>query len=216
MNMIPNRELLSMAYNLRAFDIEQGAWPHESEGFEANAQHALEHLASDMVTKNFNDEDTILREIAPDALSFALRLNRWADLKPVENGNPDETPLGRTRSTVLELRPHYGDLETSHIAYIGAVGTLASHLRDLRHPDKRELAQTARPEVVRNTASLLQYCVEQQMKWLGFNYRSVFHLRLRSLRDELGIPQPKGVPDEPITDAVYDSLRSLDPEFINW
>ena len=74
--MIAQSELDQIDQKLRYYDVVQGAWEQEANGFEANANHVLTHLAKDLATKDFSDTEIVRDAIAPDSLAYGLRLAR--------------------------------------------------------------------------------------------------------------------------------------------
>jgi hypothetical protein len=77
--MITASELESCAEKLRVYDVVQGGWEQEPNGFGANAGHVLTHLTKDLTNRNFSDSGIVRTALAPDSLQYALRLSRWVD-----------------------------------------------------------------------------------------------------------------------------------------
>jgi len=84
--MLAGDNLETCAAKLYTYDVAQGAWEQEPNGFKANANHVLTHLAKSLVAKNFGDAHTNKTEIAPDSVQYALRLARWSSV-PVQDLN---------------------------------------------------------------------------------------------------------------------------------
>src|SRR5690606_20534211 len=76
---LPTNIYTDLAEELRVYDIDQNGWEHEDKGLEANANHTLKELVRAR-RKDMFEPSVVEGELAPDAVQYALRLVRWANI----------------------------------------------------------------------------------------------------------------------------------------
>lgn len=184
--MISPVNLESMAEKLHVYDVDQGAWEQEGNGFEANARHVLTHLAKDVVGKDFTDVDLVRGAIAPDSIQYALRLSRWAGVGVSEIVEVTE---------VEEIARDFVEMDRVGLpwgfpSFAGAVNILAQNLHDIDHAKTREDALRGTYDAMRSTSRLLVNSASIQSHQHGFSLVDAFDARLATLRNRFGIPEP--------------------------
>jgi hypothetical protein len=184
--MISSDNLEVLAHKLHVYDIDQGAWEQEGNGFEANARHVLTHLAKDVVTKDFSDEDLVRGAIAPDSIQYALRLSRWAGVETDEilELTQKEEDIRDTAEDGLR------DLPWGYASFAGAVGVLAGNLHDLDHASARDGAVRGTHKAMRSASRLLLNSASIQSYQYGFSITEAFDNRIAVLRRRFSIPEP--------------------------
>lgn len=186
--MLKQEQLQDMSDKLYVYDVEQGAWEQEPNGFEANAKHVLTYLTKDLILKNFSDREVLQQQIAPDLLQYALRLGRWAN-----QGITELLPDSQTYTRIIQIRNlnhNYATMHTGHVSTLAAVGTMAANLHDHDHTSLREKAIIAQPEMARQAARFLVNAATRQAVNYSFDIDQAFDDRLTCLRERFGIPQP--------------------------
>lgn len=186
--MATQTELQACYDRLYTYDVTQGAWEQEPNGFEANAKHVLSHLVKDLITKDFNDPETVREEIAPDSLQYALRFARWADLSPTDIAY-QERDKKIVDSTVTKL----GGVATHFAAFAEGAGTLARNLHDLDHASKRVEALEWRRPFMMVTSRMLMLSADLASETFDFDLVEAFDTRLAVLRVRFDIPEPEVV-----------------------
>ena len=189
--MINVAELEELAEKLRVYDVVQGAWEQEPNGFEANAGHVLTHLAKDIVGKNFNDPELVRTAIAPDSLQYGLRLARWSGI-PVAGLVSVTMEEEHTRSGV-ERSMDYRKLPWGFASFAGGMQTLAQHLHEVGHKSTRDEAVYHTQASMRSASRLLINSASIQAHQLGFSFTGAFDDRLAFLRNRFGIPEPQDI-----------------------
>lgn len=179
-------QLESMAHKLEVYDVRQGAWEQEPNGYEANAKHVLTHLAKDLALKDFNDPQVVEKEIAPDMAQYAFRLVRWGNVGP--HMVLDHTQL--RSSQLVDLARRYQGLPEHQVATIAGMSALAKNLHDWDHASTRLEAQTdLRLKSALPARYLFMSAVAASEKY-EFDLSETFDNRLNSLRERFGVPQP--------------------------
>ena len=176
--------LEDMSAKMYVYDVLQGAWEQEPNGFEANAKHVLTHLSKDLILKDFTDAKVVREQITPDLIQYAVRLMRWSAqaVGAVEYPSTESEQLAR-------IRGKYG-VGTAHACYIAAIGVMAASLHDHDHSRIREAAIEAAPAMARQAAGFLLEAVRIQAESNNFDILTSFDNRLASLRTRFGIPEP--------------------------
>lgn len=184
--MITTIDLERMDASLRVYDIYQGAWEQEPNGFESNTRHLLTHLAKDLAGKDFADDDLVRTAIAPDSVQYGLRLGRWAGV------SIDHLARIKTRDQEVRSKVEVGlkDLPWGLACFVGATGILAQHLHDLDHAKNRDEALSNRSDTVGSAARLLIHSASIQAHQIGFPMTDAFDDRITFLRKRFGIPEP--------------------------
>lgn len=176
-----NRELFT-------YDIVQAGWEQEPNGFTANAEHMLTHLAKDGFRKDFSDPELVPSSIAPDNLMYALRIARWAG-----SISPKKliTPIYDFMSIDGNISPNYDtDSNRALAAHRAATVTLADLIHDESHASTAEGARTGRINKALRCSRLLVASCEFHLEDFDFDLRETFVNRLSTLRDRFGIPAP--------------------------
>lgn len=182
-----NLELLSE--RLRVYDVDQGAWEQEPNGFDANVRHVLTHLAKDVATKDFTDRALVRGSIASDSLQYALRLGRWAGVRTVEM--TEITGREESIKDFIEENRGITPLPVGFAAFVGAMGVLAQNLHDTDHESTHDIAMRNTYNAVRSTSRLLVLSSTVQSEHYNFGLMPAFDERLAVLRNRFGIPEPE-------------------------
>lgn len=183
--MLTVEDLEVCAKKLHVYDVEQGAWEQEPNGFEANAGHVLKHLRRDIIGKDFKDAAVVRTALVPDALQYALRLGRWSGVVP-EDMFP--LPVGEMLARSVDAR--HGAVILQAAKYAAGTRVLADNLHDLEHAATREVAIKRRKDAMRSAGGMLLHYVEAQVVEFRMNPVETFDARLAHLRERFGIPQP--------------------------
>ena len=183
--MLTTPQLRSISERLYVYDVVQGGWEQEPNGFEANVAHVLTHLAKDLSGKDFTDPKTIKESIAPDSVQYGLRLSRWAnisveDIDPKADGDPN---LERIASGL-------GHASLSLAAYSAGMGELASQLHDRGHKSDRVNAILRRSPQMKMASSMLIYSANLYAEQYDFDLEKAFDTRLAGLRVRFRISEP--------------------------
>lgn len=185
----PHR-LEAAAEKLRVYDVDQGAWELEADGYRANAGHVLTHLSKDMAVKHFSNKRTVQEEIAPDSLQYALRLARWTE-KEAGALMPTQTDI---ESLDREARlGNFRKLPLRQVAFLNAIAVLGISLHDEDHASSREKAAKDRDRSAAEAGRLLVYGAMLQAEEFEFDLFETFDNRLITLRERFGIPEPKDI-----------------------
>lgn len=178
-----NTELEEVSEKLFTYDVLHGGWVHENRGPEFNMVHVLKHLAQDLISKDFTDEDTVKNAIAPDSMQYAVRLTRWNGLKPKE-----ALPLTGQAQTVLAVAKRFGSVPLHQVAFITAASALGRVLHPLDHEEVPRHDFDAMPHrTAMDAAALLIYSSELQADQYGFDLTDAFDQRIAQLRLRFGI-----------------------------
>ncbi len=186
--MIHKNTLEMFAEQLHVYDVDQGAWEQEPNGFEANVGHVLTHLAKDLTGKNFNDRVLVRSAIAPDSIQYGLRLARWSRINIADLVDMDEAE--EDIRAEVENGFDSNELPFGFASFAGAMRTLAVHLHDINHESTREGALSNRPASMLSAARLLIDSASIQSFQFDFSLEEAFDARLSFLRDRFGIPHP--------------------------
>jgi hypothetical protein len=173
---------------LQVYDVDQQGWEQEGRGFDANATHVLLHLIKAEADKSFADAEVVQTELAPDAAQYALRLGRWAGLRPTQLHGAQAELLPRFQQELLV--PH--TLMVGRAALREAVTVMARNLHDRGHAKTEAAALADQPASAQTAAGLLLVCANLQADVFGFSLPAAFTARLAGLRERFGIPQPDG------------------------
>jgi hypothetical protein len=174
-----------MAGSLQVYDVEQGGWQFNKSGLVFNAGHVLTHLAGDQIRKDFSNPEVVKREIAPDAIAYALRLVRWTrSTFPDVFINPEDASL------VNGLSQRIGGIKNlGRAAWEAATGWLGMALHDTQHSETANEAKSRIAVSLRKPAGALLYCANTYVGQYGFDIEESFAARLEELRERFGIPQ---------------------------
>ncbi len=185
--MLSAQNLEQLSQELYVYDVVQGAWEQEPNGFEANAAHVLTHLAKDLSLKDFNNPDESRTAIAPDSLQYAFRLARWGGVEPAELTEKRGAAWFQASKAAAKI-----GIPTEHAgAHILAMSVIAINLHDLGHASARAEAIEARRIDMRFAGRLLVESADLQAKAYEFDLVDAFRTRLTSLRRRFGIAQPE-------------------------
>lgn len=186
--MITNPDQVAqLSEELRVYDVDQAGWEQEGNGLEANVGHVLLHLVKDEgnTAKSFNDPEVVQAAIAPDALQYALRLNRWAGQTTEE--------LSETERTLAEVsfrvrQPNPGEVHRQ--IFRAAIWEIANNLHNSGHEKEQAVALRDRPHMIKLASGFLLLCANLQSFDYSFNLAASFETRLAELRQRFGIPEP--------------------------
>jgi hypothetical protein len=179
------QQLEAMGQQLKVYDVDQGGWEHEIMDYEFNANHVLKHLVRDHNRKDFFDEGTVVDEIAPDSVQYALRLSRW-----VQFDHSQLSPNTYIFHDVARFSGHNRYSSNRMGAHYLAESDLADFLHELDHKDKREEAHSFRVDTLSRIGKLLIHSAELAAVEFGFDLVDSFGRRLSNLRQRFGIPEP--------------------------
>ena len=184
--MISAANLEFLDQKLRVYDVDQGAWEQEPNGFAANARHVLTHLTKDMVGKDFSDVDLVRESIAPDSVQYALRLSRWSLVKGAYLAEVTDTEESVRSIAEKGLE----NLPWGFASFAGAVCLLAQNLHDMDHKKTRDRASKDTHDTMRSVSRLLIDSASIQSNQYGFSLVKAFDARLSVLRNRFNIPEP--------------------------
>ncbi len=184
--MINAADVRELSEKLRVYDVVQGGWEQEPNGYEENVNHVLLHLVKDSTAKDFTDPTLLRTAIAPDALQYAIRLGRWSNQDAV-----DLMPTETTRQRIRELAPRFGLIPVHQLAHLQASTTLAHNLHGLDHKNDAEQAAAETIETARMAAGFLLYAANLQATQYKFDLKETFDARLLTLRQKFNIPEPE-------------------------
>ncbi|MDB5163608.1 MAG: hypothetical protein JWS12_225 [Candidatus Saccharibacteria bacterium] len=186
--MFTSAQLEICNQQLNTFDVVQGAWEQESNGFEANAHHVLTHLVRTLVGKDFNNADIVRSDIAPDSVQYALRLGRWIGLAPADLPFKDEVA---PRVMIRGVATRLGSLPWPTAAFAEATRNLAHNLHEFGHASTNEQARLDRKEHIGACAGMLLISADFQSNQYDFDLAQAFTERLDYLRNRFGIRHPQ-------------------------
>ncbi len=165
-----------MAGNLYVYDVIEGGWKHEDDGFELNAHRVLSSIVKGMFHRDFTSTWEVPKFIAPDTVRYGLRLGRWTQQSP-----NDLVPASREEVIATRLANRVGETPVSQAAVWEATEKLAGNLDDLSHASTREAAIDKRVPVIQDVVRLLLVSANLQAESLGFDLVEAFDARLETL-----------------------------------
>lgn len=174
--------LETCADSLYYYDVTQGAWEQHPHGQAANLGHIQYHVSRDTVRKDFTEQEVITREIAPDALAYALRLGRYSCLEI-----SDLIPNDKTEDEVAVVAGRFGATPDHYIAWISAGAVLADAMHGLEHKSEFGASAAQLPSKSAKAARLLLHCADLQAAQYGLSLVDSLESRLDELRDRFGI-----------------------------
>jgi hypothetical protein len=187
--MVDLDRLGEAADKLSVFDIDEGRWPEESDGFHANAARVFAGLEEDLSERDFtNPLDTEYR-VAPNAVIAALRLGRWTgqaegELSPGLLRVRMLAPTPQEPITAKTLARNAGSVSIQEIAFAEAAATIRVHLSDKVDSGREWYARKDVLFSARRAARLLLYSAALQAEMHDFPLFQAFDARLGELREE--------------------------------
>ena len=183
-NALTVPQYVNMADELRIYDVLQGGWEHEGKGIEFNATHVLKEIVRAR-RKNFFEPYVVENDLAPDAVQYALRFSRWANLSvgsilpTLEN----DIKADSHSHTYNHEGKRIGGWSLAEIA-------LADFTHSLDHTSERQGALNNMRSDLAEVSQFLVYFAELSASEIDFSLQDAFTNRLNDLRERFDIPQP--------------------------
>lgn len=197
--MIDVADLGAAAERIKTFDVDEGKWPAEAEGFEENAARTLAHLEADLAWRDFSNRHDVEWRLAPDAVRFAIRLGRWTGqsdgLLVEEPPYPAINILMPTPEQVSVVNFLSRDLDgvpPHQVAFAEAVATIDDHLHAHADPGRQKEAADGKLYTARRAARLLLYAADLQAEEYDFDLFRALDLQMGAAQVHTGNPEFEG------------------------